>query len=124
MSDEDVDFRADRMDSPDGYGFARRAWEEYKKASNRLLGPAVRPVAKKYAAGQINDLMGFWLIWHLEGGYEGFERLGMSRSSTYRRIRQFRKVFGFHPDEMAVPGVEINLAEYRAGKVHRRESES
>ena len=120
MSDDEVDFRGDRMESPDGYGYARRAWEAYKSASNRLMGPALRPLAKAYAGGQVTDLVGFWLVWQLEGGYDGMIRIGMSRSAIYRRVRTFRKVFGMHPDELVFPGVELDVEAFRSGKVSRR----
>lgn len=120
MADDEVDFRADRMESPDGYGYARRTWEMYKAASNRLLGPALSPLVKAYAGGQVTDLVGFWLVWHLEGGFEGMQRIGMSRSAIYRRVRSFRKVFGVHPDEAVFPGVELDIEAFRSGKITRR----
>jgi hypothetical protein len=33
----------------------------------------------------------------------------MSRSSIYRRIKLFRRVFGMHPDDYEFPGVTIDL---------------
>lgn len=60
------------------------------------------------------DLVGFWLIWHLHGGYEGMRALGMSRSAIYRRITAFRRLFGEHPDVYRFPGVSINVEEYLA----------
>ena len=122
MSEDDIDYRADRMESPDGHRYARAAWETYKKASNRLLGPALNPVVKKYAAGQVTDLFGFWLIWQLEGGYDGMIRIGMSRSSVYRRIKLFRRAFGMHPDEAVFPGVAIDVEAFRSGKLTKREA--
>jgi hypothetical protein len=35
-------------------------------------------------------LVGFWAIWRLAGGFEGLQRMGMSRASIYRRIKLFR----------------------------------
>lgn len=105
------------MESPDGKGFARRAWDAYAKKSNQVLGPALRPLiepaAEKVAGAFVVDLFGFWLVWHLEGGFEGLRRLGMSRSAIYRRIKLFRTMTGLHPDEYVLPGVEIDLASYR-----------
>jgi hypothetical protein len=101
MSEQD--FRADPMGSPEGKGIARRAWEVYARRSNQMLGPALRPLlepgARKPSVTLTTDLFGFWLIWHLEGGFEGYRRLGMSRSAIYRRIKLFRSVTGMHPDE-------------------------
>lgn len=113
------------MESADGKGFARRAWDGYVKKTNQWFGPALRPLvepgAKKLAGSLTVDLFGFWLIWHLEGGYEGLRRLGLSRSAIYRRIKLFRTISGMHPDEYVLPGVEIDLGVYRAKEPYRRE---
>ena len=70
---------------------------------------------RKYAAGSIVDLIGFWAVWHLEGGFEGLQRMGMSRASIYRRIKLFRIAFGAHPDEFEMPGITLDLAAFREG---------
>lgn len=112
------DFRSERMESPEGKGIARRAWESYSRTVNRAARPYAEPVARRVAAPIGVDLMGFWLTWHLDGGFEGLQRLGMSRSSIYRRIRAFRKYTGKHPDEFVMPGVGLDVAEYqKAGSV-------
>ena len=100
------------MDSPDGQKVARRAWEAYAKGANRLAAPAVEPVARRAAASVAVDLMGFWLVWHLHGGFEGLRQLGMSRASIYRRIKLFRISYGTHPDEFRLPGVELDVEKY------------
>lgn len=102
------DFRSDRMESADGRGIARRAWESYSKAVNT----AAQPIARKWAAATAVDLMGFWLVWHLHGGYDGLRSLGMSRSAIYRRTALFRRALGQHPDEFQMPGVELDLEAY------------
>jgi hypothetical protein len=111
---DETDFRSDRMASPEGKGVARRAWEAYAAAVNRGAGPAIEPLAERIAAPIAVDLMGFWLIWHLEGGFEGLRRIGMSRSSIYRRIRLFRRSYGVHPDEFKLAGVDLDVAAYAA----------
>ena len=68
-----------------------------------------------YAAGSIVDLIGFWAVWHLEGGFEGLQRMGMSRASIYRRIKLFRIAFGAHPDEFEMPGIKLDLVDFRDG---------
>ena len=107
-----TDFRSDRMDSPDGKGIARRAWERYAASVNRTVAPALRPLIDKVAAKGAADLLGFWLVWHLEGGYEGLRRNGMSRATIYRRISTFRRLTGQHPDEFELPGVSIDVRTY------------
>jgi|SRR5664280_2085951 len=113
------DFRSDRMATPEGKGNAKgsfeRAWDTYAKGVNKVAGPITNPLAKKVGASAAVDLLGFWLVWQTEGGYEGLRNLGMSRSAIYRRIGLFRKLMGIHPDEYKMPGVTIDVAAYLAG---------
>lgn len=97
------------MDTPEGKGIARRAWEEY---SDTITGPAIDPMARRVAAPLAVDLVGFWVVWHVEGGFQGLRRLGMSRASIYRRIKAFRAAYGVHPDEFEMPGVTLDVAAY------------
>lgn len=103
------------MESPEGRGIARRAWESYASAVGKVATPALRPLVRKYAAGSIVDLVGFWTVWHLEGGFDGLLAMGMSRASIYRRIKLFRVAFGAHPDEFEMPGITLDLAAHREG---------
>ena len=48
----------------------------------------------------------------LHGGFEGLRELGMSRAAIYRKTAMFRKLFGAHPDEYVLPGVEIDVEAY------------
>ena len=111
------DFRSDRMPSAEGHGNARsrwlRAWDAYNNAVQNA--PGVQPSARWIAGRLTENLAGFWLIWHLEGGFDGLRRLGMSRSSIYRRVALFRKTFGAHPDDYSFPGVSIDLEAYLRG---------
>jgi hypothetical protein len=100
------------METPEGQGVARRAWESYV---GKVARPALRPLVTRYAAGSIVDLVGFWCVWHLEGGFEGLQRMGMSRASIYRRIKLFRIAFGAHPDEFEMPGIALDLVAFREG---------
>ena len=110
-----VDFRSERMETPEGRGVARRAWDAYANAVGKVTTPALRPMVQMYAAGSVVDLIGFWAIWHLEGGFEGLQRMGMSRASIYRRIKLFRIAFGAHPDEFEMPGIKLDLVDFRDG---------
>ena len=110
-----VDFRSERMESPEGHGLARRAWDAYAKAVGKVTTPVLRPWVEMYAAGSIADLIGFWSVWHLEGGFEGLQRMGMSRASIYRRVKLFRVAFGAHPDEFVMPGIKLDLVDFRDG---------
>ena len=106
------DFRSARMETVEGKGLAKRAWEKYATTVNKTVGPALRPATKRVSARLTEELFGFWLLWHLEGGFEGLRRLGMSRTTIFRRIRLFRQITGWHPDEYEVPGVSIDLVKY------------
>ena len=103
------------MESPEGRGRARRAWDAYVGAVGKVSTPVLRPFVEMYAAGSIVDLIGFWVVWHLEGGFEGLGAMGMSRASIYRRVKMFRIAFGAHPDEFEMPGVLLDLAAHREG---------
>ena len=109
------DFRSERMPSVEGRGLAQsrfqQAWEAYQRGSRTAVEPAARWIALRLT----EDLAGFWLIWQLEGGFEGLQRLGLSRSAIYRRIARFRKTFGVHPDEYSFPGVSVDVVAYLAG---------
>ena len=69
------------------------------------------------AAPVMLDLTGFWVMWHLRGGFEGLRQMGMSRSSLYRRISSFRKATGFRPDEYEFPGITLDLAAYQEREI-------
>ena len=107
------------MPSAEGRGRARAAWDTHLRASNRVLGPAVQTVfggaVKSVSASVVSDLVGFWVLWQLEGGFEGLRRLGMSRSSIFRRVALFRKVFKVHPDEFELIGVTLDPQAYLEG---------
>jgi hypothetical protein len=100
------------MESPEGKGIAHRAWEAYASAVRE--SPVVQTLARKTAIPVSVDLVGFWLVWHLEGGFEGLRRLGMSRASIYRRIKLFRIATGVHPDEFQLRGVTLDLEAYHS----------
>jgi hypothetical protein len=112
------------MESPEGRGVARRAWDSYAAAVGKVAAPAIRPLARKFAASSIVDLVGFWTVWHLQGGFEGMTRMGMSRASIYRRISLFRIAFGAHPDEYVMPGVNLDLAAFEEGMRQQKKAKA
>lgn len=108
------------MPSPEGEGRARTAleksWDTFHSANKSINKPllAAFPELKTILRGWVNstmfDLFGFWMAWHLVGGFEGLQKnLGMSRSSIYRRVSQFRAAFGEHPDVFEFPGVTVDV---------------
>lgn len=116
MDDITDDLRSQRRESAEGAGLARGAWDQWTKLVRRTAGPVVDPVARKAGASIAVDLFGFWLTWHLEGGFAGLERMGMGRTTIYRKLKRFRQLTGVHPDEFVLPGVSIDVEKYLRGK--------
>jgi hypothetical protein len=105
------------MPSAEGRGRARAAWEAYARATDRYVRPVVEKTVlgdaiRSVSANSVSDLVGFWVLWHLYGGFEGLQGLGMSRSSIFRKTAMFRKIFGAHPDEYQFPGIDISVEAY------------
>lgn len=116
------DYRSERSESNEGKGIARKAWDSYAATMTKhvspiispVLDPVIEPAAKAMARDWIGDLMGFWMLWHLYGGFEGLERLGFHRATIFRKVKRFRSVFGAHPDEFEFPGITLDPAVYWA----------
>ena len=103
------DFRSQPMESAEGRGLARKAWDGYV----RTIDTAVQPFAAAYAKKASIDLLGFYVAWHLYGGFEGLhETLGMHPSTIWRKVAKFRKTFGEHPDEVIFKGLSIDTASF------------
>lgn len=106
------------MDSPEGEGRAKRAWNVYVKTVDRHTPPIVRrgaeELVKPIARQAVEDAIGFWVIWHLYGGFEGLEEFGLHKSTIWRKIARFRNMTGEHPDVFRMPGVTIDPAAYWA----------
>lgn len=126
-----ADFRSERMPSPEGEGRAKhaleQAWETYydanAKANKPLYAalPFLKSLLRGYTASNVFDLFGFWVAWRLLGGFEGMQKqFGMSRSSLYRRIALFRRVFGEHPDVYEFPGITVDPAAFAVGMSERK----
>jgi hypothetical protein len=101
------------MPTAEGKGIARRAWDAYERRARVVLEPGVRVLFGSYAVNKVAELIGFSVMWQLEGGFEGLEKLGMSRASIYRKIAACRKYLKMHPDEFDLPGLTIDFVEYR-----------
>jgi hypothetical protein len=110
------DLRGDRMPSHEGLGKARRAWDAYAKAVNRVaipvMLPTVQKVSRHLAARCVGDMIGFWVLWHLQGGFEGLVRLGYDERTIYRKLKRFRQLMGKHPDEFKLTGVKLDPRAY------------
>lgn len=91
------------MPSAEGRGIARRAWDAYTKS----ISDAARPLVADIAANKVEDLVGFWVMWHMFGGFDGLLELGFPRTTIYRKVSKFRRLFGHHPDEYFFDGVKV-----------------
>lgn len=108
----DEDLRKKRSDSPEGKGIARRAWDAYAEAVGRAATPLLTPAVRQLALKWTEQTIGFWVAWHLYGGFEGLLRAGWSERTIYRRLKLFRLAFKQHPDTFSLPGVTIDPAAY------------
>src|SRR4051812_27069059 len=109
---EEPDFRHDRSESVEGKGRARRAWDAYSRTVNRTLTPVIEPAVAPLARTAVEALVGFWVLWHLYGGFEGLLNFGYHRTTIFRKVKRFRVVFGQHPDEFDFPGVNLDPPAY------------
>lgn len=127
-----ADFRSERMPTPEGEGRAKAAletaYESYYKRNTafnkRLFGafPELREALRGHTGARILDLLGFWLMWQISGGFDGTQKaLGISKSQMYRRVALFREAFGEHPDVCEFPGITVDPAAFLAGMAERFE---
>ena len=122
MADE-PDFRTEKMDSPEGRGVAAERWagfhlalpddvvaEAFDSSPHTIddLDPEVRDDIAAEAIER-SELIGFWVAWHLAGGFANLERGGWHRATIFRKVRRFRTVFGNHPDEHTFPWIDLDL---------------
>ena|ERR1035437_10149421 len=109
------DYRSAAMHSREGEGRAKRAYEE---AGGPLKGRGAtkgRGVAGALARQINEDVLGFWLLWHIRGGFDGLERHGMHRATIFRKVNRFRELYGVHPDVYELPGISIDVKTFVAG---------
>jgi hypothetical protein len=122
---EPLDFRSDKMDSLEGLGVARARWKNFhdaipdevyetiteRRGDETQLDELPSWVLDDVSEAVIEDseLLGFWLAWHLAGGFANLERAGWHRATIHRKIRRFRNRFGRHPDEFRLPWLRLDL---------------
>jgi hypothetical protein len=104
-----VDYRSNRSPSVEGSGNAVRA-RDLQIVNRQFDGEqTVDPAEVLREAGLTDDLIGFWLMWHITGGFEAQLRLGQHPATVWRKIRRFRMVTGQHPDDFRLEGVTLDL---------------
>jgi hypothetical protein len=106
------------MATPEGKGIARRTWDAYHEGVQRTVTPALSPLltpaAAPVARSVVEDLVGFWVMWHLYGGFEGLVSFGFHPTTVWRKVKRFRVMTGQHPDEFEMTGVKIDAPAYWA----------
>ncbi len=120
---EDLDFRSDKSDSAEGGRVAVNRWAGYHHhldedivaqafstpaQSMEELDPEIRDALAGDALER-SELIGFWVAWHLAGGFDNLERGGWHRATIFRKIRRFRATYGAHPDEFVFPWIHLDL---------------
>ena len=96
----------------DGRGVAEVGWKAAVEKLALKAAIPMEPLLRRAALGTVQDLIGFWALWQLEGGSAGLERLGMPRSTIYRKVNLFRESFGAHPDVFSFPGLRADPETY------------
>jgi hypothetical protein len=120
------DYRSEKMDSPEGGGRALGHWRRFidrvdpdaldVAAEGRDLATPFEElpedVQEEMAIEAIerSELVGFWVAWHLAGGFSRLEGGGWNRSTIFRKIRRFRAVFGDHPDSYRFDWLKLDPA--------------
>ena len=114
------------MPTNEGRGKARAAWDAYVAWTHKHVGPitdpVVRPLAMRYSANKVTQLVGFWVMWHGQGGYQGLIDAGMAPTTVYRNVKWFRTVFGQHPDEFVFPGLTLDVSAWNGSGTKGEES--
>lgn len=129
------DFRSDKMDSLEGYGIARARWKAWHadvpedvyidiyfarqeagwpdqmSAEELQENPPPDEFYEEIAARAVEDseLLGFYIAWHLTGGFAKLQDAGWHRATIHRKIRRFRSRYGVHPDEFRLPWMKLDL---------------
>ena len=133
MSD-DLDFRSDKSESAEGGRVAVSRWAGYHhNLDEDVLAEAFSTPARSMDdldpeilddiaedARERSELIGFWVAWHLAGGFDNLERGGWHRATIFRKVRRFRATYGAHPDEFVFPWIELDLDEAWSEQIARR----
>jgi hypothetical protein len=123
--DESPDYRSAKSDSLEGSGIAVTRWDRFHDTVDEDVWIQISEVRDRgwshedvpdYVRWDINDsvieqseLLGFWLAWHMAGGFARLERAGWHRATIHRKIRHFRTFFGKHPDDYRHPWLKLDL---------------
>lgn len=110
MRTEAIDFRTRRSSSPEGSGNAYRSVEDLHAERRRFHEPDIDVATAIASSGLDHELIGFWVMWHLTGGFDALVRFGMHPATVWRKVRRFRTVTGQHPDDCEFDGIALDAA--------------
>jgi hypothetical protein len=134
MTDE-PDFRAEKSDSVEGAGKAARRLGSYLDSLDEDTLAEAFPmqqldrieeydefVRDDIAADAMEqaELIGFWVAWHMGGGFSALEEGGWHRATLFRKIRRFRTRYGAHPDEYVFPFIRLDCEKAWAANIAAR----
>jgi hypothetical protein len=131
---EPPDFRTAKSESVEGAGNAAARWYAYHGALDEdVLAQAfpMRPADPESYPDVVRDdvaedameqseLIGFWVAWHMAGGFAALEEGGWHRATIFRKVRRFRARYGVHPDEYSFPWIQLDLGNAWAGGIEAR----
>jgi hypothetical protein len=117
------DFRGDKSDTTEGRRVAAGRWSSFHyrldedvvaeafpapSQSMEELPAAIRDDIASDAVER-SELIGFWVAWHLAGGFANLERGGWHRATIFRKVSRFRAAYGAHPDTYVFPWIQLDL---------------
>jgi hypothetical protein len=131
------DYRSDKSESLEGSGIAAMRWRNFhdavpedvwadiyfaRKAAgwpdppdpdslDEFANDVPNELLEEINAQAIEDaeLLGFYIAWHLAGGFEKLQKAGWHRTTIHRKMRRFRARYGTHPDEFSLPWLKLDL---------------
>lgn len=137
----DRDFRSEAMESLEGKGVARDRYTAFMDDNledlvqfyldprnpprdfdcvddDELPDDVLDQISE--AAREESEAIGFWIAWHLTGGFDRLVASGWHRATVYRKLHRFRVRYGKHPDEYLFPYIKLNHAGYWEDQIRRR----
>ncbi len=125
------DFRSDNSESSEGSGVAIDRWRGYHhnlsedvvaeafSTRNTTMLELHPEILEELAADALerSELIGFWVAWHLAGGFHALESGGWHRATIFRKVRRFRSRYGMHPDEYSFPWITLDLEKAWAAEI-------
>ncbi len=127
------DYRQEKSGSIEGFGRAASRWAAFYDhldedvlveaypgrgtEKEELTAVVLDDIAEQ--ALQESELIGFWVAWHLAGGFANLERGGWHRATVFRKLKEFRTRFGVHPDDYRFEWITLDLERAWKGQIER-----